>query len=187
MTWIQFDKINSPTEANQNGQNRKNQNATVWTISKEYGQPVEWWLHNQDKEENQANERSDQCQQAEEEPLRRSNAINTTWTRSLSHGNSATRQHHFQTMLQIFFVTLCIAANVLPHHVNNNGTWSEQMKCFLFRYWTKKEIDLELEANDCRATFSKNIFFQNTHQSMSIQQWMDTSMELSLAQWFPWY
>lgn len=112
---------NSPTEPNQNSENGKDHQNTMACISEIVSQNPELLVTDEHEEQNEANHRSDEEQQSEEQSLGGANAINSSRI-GMGECYSATRKHNFQSMFEIFVLLFLVTANVSPHHVNDNST-----------------------------------------------------------------
>lgn len=90
-------------------------------IGKIVSKDSELLVTDQHKEQDETDEGSDEQQKSKEQSLRCADAIDPTGA-SLCKSDSTSRQHHFQTVLEIFILRVFrVAPDVLPHHINDSG------------------------------------------------------------------
>lgn len=110
-----------PAESNQNCENCEDHQNSVTSIGEIVSQDPELLMANENEEQDQTDDRSDEKQKPEEKPFRGTDAVYTAGIR-VGKCNGASRQHYFQAVFEIFVGLFRIAANMLPHDVNDDSS-----------------------------------------------------------------
>lgn len=151
-----------PAETDENRQDSEYHQHTMAGISEIVSQNPELFVTHQHEEQNQTNRRSNQQQKSKEQSLRSTNAVNTSGV-GLGEGDSASRQHHLQSVLEIFILReFGVTADVFPHHEDDSGANQRVLNDEWIQVWCRvlndcaHDVDtlaaggVEVERRNCR-------------------------------------